>query len=189
VLEFRPIRQKRPPGKSSEPGSNVTPSTRQTFLPYWPGPHWRSRFYICYDEFNHEVSLLLGDFDGCLITLLKLRASKSEFGACLRFAGPAASSINNITRSNSPVQITRSTFSTAPSRYSRPSIAMDTSYLTTQVTTIIGQLHGIFDEIGVQSQERESRETEVYIANPLWILPRLTRRSSSRLYQRLYTIN
>ena len=39
---------------------------------------------------------------------------------------------------------------------------MDTSYLTTQVTTIIGQLHGLFDEIGVPSHERESRETEVY---------------------------
>ena len=38
---------------------------------------------------------------------------------------------------------------------------MDTSYLSTQVTTIIGQLHGLFDEIGVPSHERESRETEV----------------------------
>jgi len=38
---------------------------------------------------------------------------------------------------------------------------MDTSYLTTQVSTIIGQLHGLFDEIGVPSQERESRESEV----------------------------
>ncbi len=39
--------------------------------------------------------------------------------------------------------------------------AMDTSYLTTQVSTIIGQLHGLFDEIGVSSHERESRESEV----------------------------
>ena len=39
---------------------------------------------------------------------------------------------------------------------------MDTSYLTTQVTTIIGQLHGLFDEIGVPNHERESRETEVF---------------------------
>ena len=39
---------------------------------------------------------------------------------------------------------------------------MDTSYLTTQVTTIIGQLHGLFDEIGVPNHERESRETEVH---------------------------
>lgn len=38
---------------------------------------------------------------------------------------------------------------------------MDTSYLTTQVTTIIGQLHSIFDEIGVPRNEREARETEV----------------------------
>ena len=38
---------------------------------------------------------------------------------------------------------------------------MDTSYLSTQVTTIIDQLHGLFDEIGVPSHERESRETEV----------------------------
>ena len=38
---------------------------------------------------------------------------------------------------------------------------MDTSYLSTQVTTIIGQLHGLFEEIGVPSHERESRETEV----------------------------
>ena len=38
---------------------------------------------------------------------------------------------------------------------------MDTSYLTTQVSTIIGQLHGLFDDIGVPSHERESRESEV----------------------------
>lgn len=38
---------------------------------------------------------------------------------------------------------------------------MDTSYLTTQVSTIIGQLHGLFDEIGVPNRERESREAEV----------------------------
>jgi protein regulator of cytokinesis 1 len=41
---------------------------------------------------------------------------------------------------------------------------MDTSYLTTQVTTIIGQLHSIFDEIGVPRNERESRETELFSA-------------------------
>ncbi len=38
---------------------------------------------------------------------------------------------------------------------------MDTSFLQSQVTTIIGQLHSIFDEIGVPRNERESRETEV----------------------------
>ena len=38
---------------------------------------------------------------------------------------------------------------------------MDTSYLAQQVTTIIGQLHDLFDEIGVPSHERDSREAEV----------------------------
>jgi protein regulator of cytokinesis 1 len=38
---------------------------------------------------------------------------------------------------------------------------MDTSYLTSQVSTIIGQLHGLFDEIGVPGHERDSRESEV----------------------------
>ena len=42
---------------------------------------------------------------------------------------------------------------------------MDTSYLTTQVATIIGQLHGLFDEIGVPNHERESRESEVDTIN------------------------
>lgn len=42
-----------------------------------------------------------------------------------------------------------------------PSGAMDTSYLSTQVSSIIGQLHGLFDEIGVPSHERDSREAEV----------------------------
>ncbi|KAL8693114.1 MAG: hypothetical protein Q9218_002000 [Villophora microphyllina] len=41
---------------------------------------------------------------------------------------------------------------------------MDTSYLTTQVTTIIGQLHGLFNDIGVPTHERESRETELFAA-------------------------
>lgn len=38
---------------------------------------------------------------------------------------------------------------------------MDTGYLSQQVTTIINQLHGFFDEIGVPSHERDSRESEV----------------------------
>lgn len=38
---------------------------------------------------------------------------------------------------------------------------MDTSYLAQQVTTIIGQLHGLFDDIGVPSHDREQREAEV----------------------------
>ncbi|KAL6721562.1 Microtubule bundling protein [Lecanora helva] len=41
---------------------------------------------------------------------------------------------------------------------------MDTSYLTTQVSTIIGQLHGLFDEIGVPNHEREARESELFTA-------------------------
>lgn len=38
---------------------------------------------------------------------------------------------------------------------------MDTSFLTSQVAGIIAQLHGLFDEIGVPSHERDSREAEV----------------------------
>lgn len=42
--------------------------------------------------------------------------------------------------------------------------AMDTSYLSSQVSTIIGQLHGLFDEIGVPIHEREARESELFAA-------------------------
>ena len=42
---------------------------------------------------------------------------------------------------------------------------MDASYLSQQVNTIIGQLHGLFDEIGVSSHDREAREAEVSL-NP-----------------------
>ncbi len=38
---------------------------------------------------------------------------------------------------------------------------MDTSYLEQQVSTIIGKLHELFDEIGVPSHERDTRESEV----------------------------
>lgn len=41
--------------------------------------------------------------------------------------------------------------------------AMDTGYLSQQVNSIIGQLHGLFDEIGVPGHERETREAEVCI--------------------------
>jgi protein regulator of cytokinesis 1 len=41
-------------------------------------------------------------------------------------------------------------------------MTVDTSYLTTQVNNIVTQLHGIFDDIGVPSHERETRETEVW---------------------------
>lgn len=40
-------------------------------------------------------------------------------------------------------------------------MAVDTSYLTSQVNTIVEQLHGLFDDIGVPHHERESRESEV----------------------------
>ncbi|KAI1811242.1 microtubule associated protein-domain-containing protein [Poronia punctata] len=41
---------------------------------------------------------------------------------------------------------------------------MDASYLSQQVNTIIGQLHGLFDEIGVASHDRENREAELFAA-------------------------
>ncbi|KAL2135457.1 hypothetical protein VTI74DRAFT_8443 [Chaetomium olivicolor] len=41
---------------------------------------------------------------------------------------------------------------------------MDTSYLAQQVNTIIGQLHGLFDEIGVPNHDREAREAELFEA-------------------------
>lgn len=43
---------------------------------------------------------------------------------------------------------------------------MDTSYLSSQVSSIVGQLHGLFDEIGVPNHDRESREAEVCIGPP-----------------------
>ncbi|KAM0722147.1 hypothetical protein Q7P37_001588 [Cladosporium fusiforme] len=41
---------------------------------------------------------------------------------------------------------------------------MDTSYLSQQVTTIIERLHNFFDEIGVPTHERDSRESELFSA-------------------------
>lgn len=41
---------------------------------------------------------------------------------------------------------------------------MDTSYLEKQVSTIINKLHELFDEIGVASHERDSRESELFAA-------------------------
>ncbi|KAL9110174.1 MAG: hypothetical protein Q9227_005234 [Pyrenula ochraceoflavens] len=43
-------------------------------------------------------------------------------------------------------------------------MGLDTGYLTTQVTTIIGQLHSVFDEIGIPKNERDARETELFAA-------------------------
>jgi hypothetical protein len=47
---------------------------------------------------------------------------------------------------------------------------MDTSYLAQQVNNSIGQLHGLFDEIGVPDHEREAREEEVgfRLRRPNW---------------------
>lgn len=44
---------------------------------------------------------------------------------------------------------------------------MDTSYLAQQVNNSIGQLHGLFDEIGVPDHEREAREEEVGVHGTL----------------------
>ncbi|KAK4044688.1 microtubule associated protein-domain-containing protein [Parachaetomium inaequale] len=41
---------------------------------------------------------------------------------------------------------------------------MDTSYLAQQVNTIVGQLHGLFDEIGVPNHDRDAREEELFAA-------------------------
>ncbi|KAJ5648133.1 hypothetical protein N7490_004505 [Penicillium lividum] len=43
-------------------------------------------------------------------------------------------------------------------------MAVDTSYLTTQVNNIVEQLHGIFDDIGVPAHERETREADLFNA-------------------------
>lgn len=43
---------------------------------------------------------------------------------------------------------------------------MDTSYLSQQVNTIINQLHGLFDEIGVSDHDRENREADVSLPPP-----------------------
>ncbi|KAH0347948.1 hypothetical protein KCU83_g6517, partial [Aureobasidium melanogenum] len=41
---------------------------------------------------------------------------------------------------------------------------MDTGHLSHQVTTIIAQLHGFFDEIGLPTHERDERESELFAA-------------------------
>ncbi len=43
---------------------------------------------------------------------------------------------------------------------------MDSSFLAQQVNEKIGQLHGLFDEIGVPNHERDSREQEVCFVAP-----------------------
>lgn len=66
---------------------------------------------------------------------------------------------------------------------------MDSNYLTTQVSTIIGELHGLFDEIGIPSHEKELRETEVrgICHGPHWSADE--KDSSSVLYRKHYTIS
>ena len=67
---------------------------------------------------------------------------------------------------------------------------MDTSYLSQQVTTIINQLHGYFDEIGVASHERDSRESEVATSKYSVNLFATDRTNSfSRPCRKLSTIN
>lgn len=43
---------------------------------------------------------------------------------------------------------------------------VDTSYLSQQVNSIINQLHGLFDDIGVADNDRENRESEVSLSPP-----------------------
>lgn len=45
---------------------------------------------------------------------------------------------------------------------------MDAGYLSHQVSGIIEQLHGLFDDIGVAPHDREARETEVSLETPCW---------------------
>ncbi|KAI5294760.1 hypothetical protein KEM52_003261 [Ascosphaera acerosa] len=42
--------------------------------------------------------------------------------------------------------------------------SIDASYLTSQVSQIVGQLHGLFDDIGVPDSERDQREAELFSA-------------------------
>lgn len=64
---------------------------------------------------------------------------------------------------------------------------MDTSYLSLQVNTIIGQLHGLFDEIGVPNHDREKREEDVRFSQltPLLQFVLTIAHSSSRRFPRL----
>lgn len=68
---------------------------------------------------------------------------------------------------------------------------MDTNGLIAQVSTIIGQLNGLFDEIGVPDHERESRELDVgaslYSVGFNDCVNRIG--SSSTPFHRLYIIN
>jgi hypothetical protein len=65
---------------------------------------------------------------------------------------------------------------------------MDTNYLSSQVSTIIGQLHSLFDEIGVPIHEREARESEVGDSRLIDVKLMLTYCSCLLRSLRLYTI-
>lgn len=68
---------------------------------------------------------------------------------------------------------------------------MDTNGLIAQVSTIIGQLNGLFDEIGVPDHERESRELDVGASLDSVGFNECVNRiiSSSTHFHRLYIIN
>lgn len=68
---------------------------------------------------------------------------------------------------------------------------MDTNSLIAQVSTIIGQLNGLFDEIGVPDHERESRELDVGVSiNSMGLDESVNGIGScSTLCRRLYIIN
>lgn len=68
---------------------------------------------------------------------------------------------------------------------------MDTNGLIAQVSTIIGQLNGLFDEIGVPDHERESRELDVGASLDFTSLDESVNGigSCSTLCHRLYIVN
>lgn len=68
---------------------------------------------------------------------------------------------------------------------------MDTNGLISQVSTIIGQLNGLFDEIGVPDHERESRELDVGASlDSVGFIDSVNRIASSSMpCHRLYIIN
>lgn len=49
----------------------------------------------------------------------------------------------------------------SPPPIGAPPFAMDAGYLSQQISTIVSQLHDLFDEIGVPNHDRETREEEV----------------------------
>ena len=52
---------------------------------------------------------------------------------------------------------------------------VDTSYLSQQVNSIINQLHGLFDDIGVSDNDRENRESEVSLPSRATMRARIMR--------------